>query len=307
MRKILPSLFVFFMFTCMTLAEVPNEIRYNGRLKSYQTLVNGTAQMNFKLYENETGGTALWESGNKNINVTSGIFTYTMLPNIDWRKKDIWLQLVVNGIELVPREKIMTQAYALHSNSAENLSSNSEIKVQVSTKTVSVGVNSSGELYSKSGNIEFYMVPKGGIILWSGSVTNIPSGWALCDGTNGTPDLKGRFVLGQGTIRENNVDYTYSVNQKGGEVNHKLTVAEMPSHSHYLFTSQLKREGSEIISSKNSLVRYADVGGARQVEYVMRASDDGSSADSGKSSMLGGDSHHNNMPPYYALCYIMKK
>ena len=136
-----------------------------------------------------------------------------MIPNIDWRKKDVWLQLVVNGVELVPREKIMAQVYALHSKSSENLFSNSEIKVEISTKTASVGVNSAGELYSKSGNVEFYMVPKGGIILWSGAVNNIPPGWALCDGTNNTPDLKGRFVLGQGIIRENNVDYTYSVNQ----------------------------------------------------------------------------------------------
>ena len=81
----------------------------------------------------------------------------------------------------------------------------------------------------------------------------------------------------------------------------------MPSHSHYLFAPQLKKEGSEIISSKDSFVRYADVGGTRHIEYVMRKSDDGSSADSGKSSTSGENSNHNNMPPYYVLCYIMKK
>ncbi|MDR2426236.1 MAG: hypothetical protein LBD46_03535 [Endomicrobium sp.] len=101
--------------------------------------------MNFKMYESEAGGTALWESGNKNISVTSGIFTYTMSPNIDWRKKDIWLQLVVNGIELAPREKIMAQAYALHSKSAENLTASSEIKVNISTITSSIGLNNSGD------------------------------------------------------------------------------------------------------------------------------------------------------------------
>lgn len=56
-----------------------------------------------------------------------------------------------------------------------------------------------GELVrsSAAGN-EGVSVPVGGIILWSGSVASIPSGWALCDGSSGTPDLRGRFVVGAG-------------------------------------------------------------------------------------------------------------
>lgn len=48
-----------------------------------------------------------------------------------------------------------------------------------------------------SGNDGIF-IPIGGIILWSGSVASIPSGWALCDGSSGTPDLRGRFVVGAG-------------------------------------------------------------------------------------------------------------
>ena len=44
------------------------------------------------------------------------------------------------------------------------------------------------------------LLPAGLILLWSGSQASIPSGWALCDGTNSTPDLRGRFVIGAGSI-----------------------------------------------------------------------------------------------------------
>ncbi len=39
-------------------------------------------------------------------------------------------------------------------------------------------------------------VPSGVIVMWSGTLATIPDGWALCDGTNGTPDLRARFILG---------------------------------------------------------------------------------------------------------------
>ena len=41
-------------------------------------------------------------------------------------------------------------------------------------------------------------IPSGGIIMWSGSIATIPAGWYLCDGRNGTPDLRGRFVIAAG-------------------------------------------------------------------------------------------------------------
>ena len=44
--------------------------------------------------------------------------------------------------------------------------------------------------------LRLYLVPGGFIGMWSGSAETIPTGWALCDGTNGTPDLTERFILG---------------------------------------------------------------------------------------------------------------
>lgn len=67
-------------------------------------------------------------------------------------------------------------------------------------------------------------VPSGVITMWSGSVGAIPSGWLLCDGNNGTPDLRDRFVVGAGGA--------YTVNDTGGADSVQLSGSEMPSHSH---------------------------------------------------------------------------
>ena len=47
------------------------------------------------------------------------------------------------------------------------------------------------------------------IVAWSGSITTIPSGWGLCDGTRGTPDLRGRFVLGYNADQPENIYNLY--------------------------------------------------------------------------------------------------
>jgi microcystin-dependent protein len=66
--------------------------------------------------------------------------------------------------------------------------------------------------------------PSGGIVMWSGSVASIPSGWYLCDGNNSTPDLRNRFIVGAGS--------SYAVGATGGADSVTLTANEIPSHSH---------------------------------------------------------------------------
>jgi len=62
--------------------------------------------------------------------------------------------------------------------------------------------------------------------MWSGSQINIPSGWVMCDGTNNTPDLRDRFIVGAGS--------TYNLHDTGGQASVTLDVNELPSHSHYI-------------------------------------------------------------------------
>lgn len=120
--------------------------------------------------------------------------------------------------------------------------------------------------------------PIGGIILWSGSQDNIPENWQLCDGTNGTPDLRDRFVLGAGA--------TYNVGDTGGEAAHTLTTLEIPAHNHALELNYM----------------YVQDGTTSSGVY----STSGSYSDTKTTQNAGGGTAHNNMPPYYALCYIMK-
>ncbi|HOC55914.1 MAG TPA: hypothetical protein PKI20_09860 [Verrucomicrobiota bacterium] len=76
-----------------------------------------------------------------------------------------------------------------------------------------------GELKATVGGVDFFMVPKGAVVLWSGSEGTIPSGWALCNGANGTPDLRSKFVVGAGT------GGSYAVGDTGGTGSHTHTTA----------------------------------------------------------------------------------
>ena len=116
-------------------------------------------------------------------------------------------------------------------------------------------------------------IPVGGIIMWSGA--SVPPGWALCDGTLSTPDLRDRFIVGAGS------GGSYTIGDTGGYDSVTLTVDQIPAHTHTAYT-----EGTG-----------TPPGG------VATSSGNGSSADTGST---GGGQSHENRPPYYALAFIMK-
>lgn len=76
--------------------------------------------------------------------------------------------------------------------------------------------------YQVNGNS--VQVPVGSVVMFSGSVANLPANWKLCDGTNGTPDLRNQFIIGAGG--------TYAVGSVGGSATLTLTQANLPPHSH---------------------------------------------------------------------------
>lgn len=164
-------------------------------------------------------------------------------------------------------------------------------------------------------------LPKGIIVMWSGAVNAVPGGWALCDGTKGTPDLRGRFVLGAGG--------TYAVGATGGEERHQLTVNEMPNHTHstdsqgdhvhsgYTSTEDINHShryerggvgwagGGDQVSVLSNTVGYNYTEGAsvsHSHQIILN-----SAGNHMHSISYAGESHpHDNMPPYYALAYIMR-
>jgi hypothetical protein len=138
--------------------------------------------------------------------------------------------------------------------------------------------------------------PSGGIILWSGSVANIPSGWVLCNGSNSTPDLRDRFVVGAGS--------TYAVGATGGSAN-----AIVVSHTHTA-TSVVSDPGHLHTYLENTQAEFIGTGNARNDVFNDQTRNT-STATTGitvatTNSTEGSSGTNANLPPYYALCYIMK-
>ena len=79
-------------------------------------------------------------------------------------------------------------------------------------------------------SVQHAHVPAGAIIIWysASNPSTAPTGWAICDGNNGTPDLRGRFIVCSGAGPET----TYIPNNIGGQDNYAFTIAEMPPHNH---------------------------------------------------------------------------
>ena len=140
-----------------------------------------------------------------------------------------------------------------------------------------IGAAASSHTHTASQISGLSTIPSGVICIWSGAANAIPSGWYLCDGNNGTPNLSGKFVIGYSS--------TYTVGKTGGEATHTLTQAELPA------TVTVKSISNK---SPNTGSSY----------YHPAPSSTGSSTQ--KPYPLGSGTAHNNMPPYYALCYIMK-
>ena len=74
-------------------------------------------------------------------------------------------------------------------------------------------------------------VPTGAIIAYYGDLNKIPSNFKYCDGTNGTPDLRGRVIVETGAFSDIYGNVTYNLGDVGGERYHQLTLTELPSHN----------------------------------------------------------------------------
>ena len=171
------------------------------------------------------------------------------------------------------------------------------------------------------------LTPQGIIVMWSGSVASIPTGWNLCDGTNGTPNLRDRFVVGAGS--------TYAVGATGGSANavvvahsHSASSGSAGSHSHTGSTNStgahthsvrthistnVNHVGHRVMrqdTSSNTSAGRTDVSGAARSagshSHSLSINSNGSHTHSVSVNSSGESGSGKNLPPYYALAYIMK-
>lgn len=160
-------------------------------------------------------------------------------------------------------------------------------------------------------------IPSGFIGMWSGALNAIPTGWLLCNGTNGTPDLRDRFIVGAGN--------NYAVGTTGGAATVTLTEAQMPSHTHSI-TATLAAAGAHThtITDPGHTHSYVSPGGVgtlgTNIGLSVTGATTGASVTGISINSAGEHTHtvtatagttgssqaHENRPPYYALAYIMK-
>ena len=169
---------------------------------------------------------------------------------------------------------------------------NGDLKVAGTTTSASLTV----------GGVSNASVPRGVIVMWSGDPTDLPAGWALCNGENSIPDLRGRFIVGySGTTG----DYDQT-GKNGGSDSIELTENNMPAHTHTV-------DGG---AHAHDFAGQNDGGGDNQPRFGMswlaknnpgRAAQQGSGGTHSHTVSTEGESEaFDNRPAYYVLAYIIK-
>lgn len=166
-----------------------------------------------------------------------------------------------------------------------------------------------------------FSVPSGGIIMWSGSIGSIPAGWFLCDGANGTPNLTNRFVVAAGG--------TYAAGSSGGSADaivvahthtgttgnnsndhsHSGTTAGVGDHAHIIDLATEQGGYQQVAASGQGDVsgKFAPTSGAGAHSHTF--STGGQNANHTHAvtvNSTGASGTGANIPPYFALAYIMK-
>ena len=158
-------------------------------------------------------------------------------------------------------------------------------------------------------------IESGVIVAWSGLIANIPSGWLLCDGTNNTPDLRDKFIVGSSVDSDGesktvimSSQYQHILSKTGGSTTHNhggeteqhvLTIAEMPSHQHSSYGEAFPEKARWGVGPEGR--GHIGDGGSDYDNYYYLTSPVG--GDQGHAHTIAVDNH---VPPFYALAFIMK-
>ena len=292
--------------------------------------LTGNQEVEIRLYDTPTEGNALWGRTYSVLLDTNGLFNVelsdtTGSPLVDGDALDkvcadsaattLYVGLTVDDTsgEIAPRQKLLAVPYATFASDVARAKRDFTVAGTITAKSLVVSnaleaasvtvsgaagcstLTTAGDLTVKgdlvvNGSIQGCgTVPVGTIIMWSGSIDELNSSeWALCNGDNGTPDLRGRFIVGAGQAAGLS---SYEIGAVGGEEKHKLTVAEMPSHSHKVSVKTVGYTGSYN-------------GDPEAATYDSNSKNNGSKDVSGQGA--GGDQQHENRPPYYALAFVMR-
>ena len=167
-------------------------------------------------------------------------------------------------------------------------------------------------------------IPSGAIIMWSGTLATIPSGWALCDGTNGTPDLRDRFICSVGTSEDPGTtgganSYALSTSQlpshthsfttnSSGNHTHSFTTSTDGSHTHNLYAVDVGYSGGDWYTGvkSSSAAESGLMSSAGSHSHSGTTNSNGSHSHTGTTNATGSGSSIDNRPSYFKLAFIMK-
>ena len=299
---------------------------YQGALKNVSGApMTGRQTVQFRLYDAATGGSPLWGRSQSVLLDTNGLFHAELsddagdeiegvnainLASILARNSSSTLYVGVTVVgadgEIAPRQRVLSVPYAAFAADSGNALGNFAVAGKLSSSRLAVSgqatiagkatvkgnaavkgkLSVSGKILGPGSRAAYGTAPVGAIVLWSGAANRIPDGWVLCNGSNGTPDLRGKFVVG---YHPGDSDYN-APGKTGGETRHTLSKDEMPEHNHsYSF------KGADLKLGWDSDNYFYDASGHYSDNNNTKWTNN---EGSGKS--------HENRPPYYTLCYIMR-
>ena len=261
---------------------------------------------NVLLDANGLFNTSLTDAAGSEINGVTGTGLADVLARNAGTTLYIGLTVDNSSGEISPRQALLAVPYAIHASDAASASGDFTVEGRTTLKgglNVAAGETTVGSLTATnlvvegsvragtSGSFAGYgTIPVGGIIMWSGSASAVPDGWKLCDGEDGTPNLKGRFIVG---YDPSDSDYN-TVGKTGGERAVTLSKDQMPSHTHEVWgrsSGYTARHNDDA-----EVITYANKGWGSSSNY-QKINDSGSA----------GNGHaHENRPPYYVMCFIMR-
>lgn len=315
-KKLLLLSALLFIALCPAWSQLSNALSYQGLLMQddgVTPISDGAHEVEFRFYTVAQGGTPMFS---RSISVVSsrGLFSCVIgdgsaagnepLP-ADFGHNQFYIGIAVDGgAELTPRTVLTPSPAAF---------------------TIVPQAYGPGA------------VPPGGIIMWSGSVDEIPTGYALCNGQSytgsdgavrPTPDLRGRFIVG---YDPGDTDYN-ALEKTGGEKKHTLSVDELPSHSHTTSSSgshshsgTTDTRGSHRhdfwanfgsgIGGTHALAQVGNTSwGNRGSDYIASSGDhshpfttNSTGSHTHTISNTGGGQAHENRPPYFVLAFIIRK
>ncbi|MBQ9344496.1 MAG: hypothetical protein IJT88_04705 [Kiritimatiellae bacterium] len=300
---------------------------YQGALKNVSGApLTGRQTVQFRLYDAATGGTPLWgrscavqlnekglfnaelsDKAGDEIEGVNGINLASILARNSSSTLYVGVTVVGADGEIAPRQRLLSVPYAAFAADSGTASGNFAVAGKLDAAGLAVSgqadiagkatvkgnaavkgkLSVSGKILGPGSRAAYGTAPVGAIVIWSGAANRIPDGWKLCDGDNGTPDLRGRFVVG---YDPNDSDYN-APGRTGGEKTHTLNVDQLPSHSH-----------NTVVHTVGYALSHNDSAEAATFDSYKR---NNGNRDISGDSTVGGQAHENR-PPYYTLCYIMR-